>query len=73
MTSVASHQAAQIKLSFPDFDFAPATTALLIVDMQRFCADANYGVGEYLNGRATEAGRYYFDRLTDSVIPTTRF
>jgi nicotinamidase-related amidase len=74
MQEMTFEQATQIKLGYPDFDFDldPATTALLIVDMQRFCADLDYGVGEHIGGRATEAGRYYFDRLADTVIPNNQ-
>jgi hypothetical protein len=38
MQTITSEQATQIKLGFPDFDFEldPTTTALLVVDMQRF-------------------------------------
>lgn len=74
MQEMTFEQARQIKLGYPDFDFEidPATTALLIVDMQRFCADPEYGVGEHIGGRATEAGRYYFDRLDTTVIPNNQ-
>ena len=74
MRAMTFEQARQIKLGYPDFDFEldPATTALLIVDMQRFCADLEYGVGEHIGGRATEAGRYYFDRLDETVIPNNQ-
>lgn len=74
MPDMTFEEARQIKLGYPDFDFEldPATTALLIVDMQRFCAHPDYGVGEHIGGRATEAGRYYFDRLDDVVIPNNQ-
>jgi biuret amidohydrolase len=74
LETITPEQATQIKLGYPDFDFAldAATTALLIVDMQRFCADPEYGVGEHIGGFATEAGRYYFGRLADTVIPNNR-
>jgi nicotinamidase-related amidase len=74
MQTITSEQATQIKLGYPDFDFEldPATTALLVVDMQRFCVDPEYGVGEHIGGFTTEAGRYYFGRLADTVIPNNR-
>ena len=48
----------------------PDKTVLLIVDMQRFCASPDYGVGAYLGGADNPLGRYYFDRLYSAVIPT---
>ncbi|MBI3090733.1 MAG: cysteine hydrolase [Candidatus Tectomicrobia bacterium] len=55
---------------FPDFDLAAATTALLIIDMQKVDAHPEHGLAV----RAREAGRfeqwsYYFDRLASTVVP----
>src|SRR5262249_42532432 len=45
---------------------------LLIVDMQRFCVSPDYGVGRYL-GADNPLGRYYFDRLTSTIIPNNQW
>ena len=37
--------------ALPEFDFDPETTALLIVDMQNFCARADMGLGSVLRDR----------------------
>ncbi len=48
--------------ALPEFDFDPETTALLIVDMQNFCARADMGLGSVLRDRFPDMYEYFVER-----------
>jgi nicotinamidase-related amidase len=52
-----------------DFDTDPASTALVIVDMQYLDAHPDYGLGKQLKESHPEVWRYYTDQLRGFVIP----
>ena len=72
--AIVATQADGNRSAFPKihFEMDPDKTVLLIVDMQRFCASPDYGVGAYLGGADNPLGRYYFDRLYSAVIPNNQ-
>jgi nicotinamidase-related amidase len=47
----------------------PASTALLLIDMQYLDAHPDYGLGAYLKREFPDVWRYFFDRLRDLVVP----
>jgi nicotinamidase-related amidase len=51
------------------FAVDPATTALLLIDMQYLDAHPDYGLGAYLKQEFPRIWQYYFDRLRDVVVP----
>lgn len=56
-------------LPVPDFAIEPATTALLVVDMQNTHADPTCGLGRLFNTVDSDRADYYFSRLEQTVIP----
>jgi nicotinamidase-related amidase len=55
----------------PDIDPDPMKTALLAVDIQYMDAHPDYGVGPSMKHLLPDQGRYYFDRLSETVLPRT--
>ena len=53
----------------PDFEIDPKTAALMIIDMQYVDAHPEYGLGTVLRKEYPEVASYYFNRLSESVIP----
>jgi nicotinamidase-related amidase len=53
----------QWPLPVPTFDLDRAHTALLVIDMQRFCADPGYGLGKTLRERFPDLARDYERRV----------
>ena len=51
------------------FTVEPATTALLLIDMQYLDAHPDYGLGAYLKREFPEVWQYFFDRMRDVVVP----
>lgn len=51
------------------FTAEPATTALLLIDMQYLDAHPDYGLGAYLKRDFPQVWQYYFDRMRDLVVP----
>lgn len=49
--------------ALPSFDFEPESTALLIVDMQNFCASTDCGLGPVLKEKYPDMFEYYAKRL----------
>ena len=56
--------------ALPEFDFEPATTALMIIDMQNFCSRPDCGLGPVLKEKFPEMFAYYCKRL-DLVMTNT--
>lgn len=56
--------------ALPSFDFDPSSTALLIVDMQNFCARIDCGLGPVLKEKFPDMYAYYEKRL-DTVLENT--
>ncbi len=56
----------------PDFTLAPASTALVIIDMQRCFLEADIGLGALLRARFPGAADYYNSRLNASVLPNVQ-
>jgi nicotinamidase-related amidase len=54
------------------FTANPATTALLLIDMQYLDAHPDYGLGAYLKRAFPQAWQYFFDRLRDTVVPNCK-
>lgn len=57
----------QWPLPIPVFDLEQAQTALLVIDMQRFCADPAYGLGKKLRESFPDLARDYERRLNAVV------
>lgn len=57
--------------ALPQFDFDPESTALMIVDMQNFCARADCGLGPVLEKNYPDMFEYYKNRL-DTVMENTQ-
>ena len=55
-------------LPLPHFPLEPHRTALVVVDMQNFCAHRDFGLGRSLVRSFPEAAAYYLGRL-EIVIP----
>lgn len=53
--------------ALPEFDFDPKTTALLIIDMQNFCARPDVGLGLVLKNRFPDMYDY-FEQRTKLVL-----
>jgi nicotinamidase-related amidase len=51
------------------FAVNPATTALVVIDMQYLDAHPDYGLGAYLKREFPEIWQYFFNRLRDVVVP----
>ena len=49
--------------ALPEFDFEPESTALLIVDMQNFCARSDMGLGQVLKDRFPDMYEYFENRI----------
>ncbi|HBY97517.1 MAG: cysteine hydrolase [Ardenticatenaceae bacterium] len=60
------------RLPVPDFEIDPATTALVIVDMQHTCAHARWGLGRLFRTVDPERADYYFSRVERVVVPNTQ-
>ena len=54
------------------FSFEPAHAALVVIDMQYFDAHPDYGLAPAIKAMGYQSGRYYFDRLANTVIPNLR-
>ena len=54
---------------WPALDVDWARVALLVVDMQNYGCNPRAGLGPMLAQRHTDTARYYFPRLTETVIP----
>lgn len=63
------HYLASLPSFVPKFSLDPDRTALLIVDMQRSCADRNAGQGTWLQEHYPEIAGYYYGRVESLVIP----
>ena len=50
----------------------PETTALLIIDLQRYFVHPDYPFGHYIAGMNPEGSKYYYRRVDEIVIPNTR-
>ena len=55
-------------LPMPEFALGGKRIALLVVDMQRFCAHPDYGLGARLREHFPQAAEYYFARLS-LIVP----
>lgn len=53
----------------PDFTLAPASTALVVIDMQRCFLEADMGLGALLRARFPSAAEYYESRVNSTVLP----
>lgn len=54
-------------------EIVPEKTALVIVDMTYISAHEDYGVGEILKYKnASETGRYFYDRVENTLIPNQK-
>jgi biuret amidohydrolase len=62
----------QWPLPIPEFSLDPRSTALLVIDMQRFCADMNYGLGRKLTLAFPDLAAGYADRLPEVVANVQR-
>jgi nicotinamidase-related amidase len=62
----------QWPLPIPAFDLDPESTALLVIDMQRFCADMNYGLGRKLTMAFPDLAARYAGRLPQVVANVRR-
>lgn len=51
------------------FEIDPASSALLVIDMQYGDAHPDYGLGKRIKLKNPGIGRYYFDRIEKIVIP----
>lgn len=56
----------------PDFTLAPASTALVVIDMQRCFLEADMGLGALLGARFPSAADYYNSRLNSTVLPNVQ-
>ncbi len=52
-----------------DFDLQPATTGLLLIDMQYVDAHREYGLGKSLKESHPAVWDYYFTRVEEIVVP----
>lgn len=52
----------------PNFEISPESTALLIIDMQNFCANPDYGLCRVLKEKFADMYDYYCKRL-QQIIP----
>ncbi|MEO0424048.1 MAG: cysteine hydrolase, partial [Pseudomonadota bacterium] len=56
-----------------DIAFSPASTALVVVDMQNASGSREYGLGRLLAERGTLASAAYrFDRIEQLIVPNTQ-
>lgn len=55
--------------ALPSFRLAPASTALLVIDVQRYCADPAIGLAAEVAARHRQYASYAFPRLTEIVLP----
>jgi nicotinamidase-related amidase len=56
----------------PEFELGPATTALVVVDMQYVDAHRDHALGISLKASHPQVWDYYFTRVEDVVIPNTQ-
>lgn len=52
-----------------EFNVEPVSTALLIIDMQKYGCRKDIGMGKFWLEKNPAMGRYWFRRLNDVVIP----
>jgi nicotinamidase-related amidase len=62
-------QLASWHLPVPEVAVEPATTALVVVDMQYMDAHPDYGLGKVFRTVDPERAEYYFSRVQQVVIP----
>lgn len=55
--------------ALPSFRLAVGNTALLVIDVQRYCADPEIGLSAVLAQEQPEYAAYTFPRLTNVVLP----
>lgn len=53
----------------PHFDPEPSSSALLVIDVQYMDAHPDFGIGPTVIASSSDQGKYYFDRLRETVIP----
>lgn len=51
------------------FRMTPGRTALLVIDVQRYCADPTIGLAAEVAARHADYAAYAFPRLRDTVLP----
>jgi len=57
---------------WPAFDVNWQKAALLIIDIQNYCANPDAGLGQMLRERSPEIADPYLKRISEIVIPNTR-
>jgi len=57
---------------WPAFDVDWQKAALLIIDIQNYCANPDAGLGQMLRERSPEIAGPYLKRISEIVIPNTR-
>lgn len=50
----------------------PKSTALLVIDMQRYFLQPAYPFGSFITGMNPEGAEYYYRRVNELVVPNTR-
>lgn len=55
-----------------DFELSPATTALVIVDMQKYMCRPDVGLGLVYVREAPEVAKYWFAHLSEVIVPNIR-
>lgn len=64
--------AALPRLSPSEFDVDPATTALMLIDVQYSDASRNHGWGPNLRESHPDVWNYYFDRVEQVAVPNMK-
>ena len=55
------------------FSLNPATTALLVIDMQNATGNPKTGLGKLLDEQGRlDSAKYRFDRIADTIVPNTQ-
>ncbi len=57
------------KVFSSDFKVNPVSTALVIIDMQKYGSSENFGLGKFWLEKMPEQAAYWFSRLHNIVIP----
>ena len=55
-----------------EFDIAPRSTALIIVDVQKHLSCPNYGMGKLISDKYPKIADYYFPKIDTEVIPNNQ-
>ena len=55
--------------ALPAFTLAPTQTALLVIDVQRYCADPSIGLAAEIAAHHSTYASYAFPRLSQTVLP----